>query len=304
MTLAEEQPTMSKRELPGRLRLFLRASPLNLLALALVALALLAAIAAGLAEVTGLQVTPYDPLKPSLTERLVPPSLDHPMGTDHLGRDVFSRVFLGTRISVQVALSVLTIAALFGLVIGLVSGFFGGWIDEILMRFADLFLAFPALILAAAISTAFGGGLGVTSIALAAVFWPWYARVVRSRVLSLRDQQFVRATASLGASNSWLIFRTILPMIWPVLIVQVTLDAGFVMLASAGLSFLGLGAQAPTPEWGSMIFNAISFQPKSWWIALFPGLALGLTALGFNLLGDGLRDFLDPADTSGAADST
>lgn len=282
---------------------FTKISPLNLLAVVLVSLAIFIAILTGFAEVFGIQVTPFDPLKPNLSHRLMAPSFDHPMGTDHLGRDMFSRVAYGTRISVQIAVSVLMIAASLGMVVGLVSGFFGGWIDEVLMRLADLFLAFPTLILAASIATAFGGGLWITAIALSAVFWPWYARVVRSRVLSLREQPFVQATASLGASDSWLIFRTLMPLIWPILIVQVTLDAGFVMLASAGLSFLGLGAQAPTPEWGSMIFKAISFQPKSWWMAFFPGLSLGLTSLGFNLLGDGLRDFLDPTDSSGGAET-
>lgn len=278
---------------------FTRSSPLNLIAVILVATAIFSAIVAGLGDYVGIQFTPYDPLKPNLTQRLEAPSFSHLMGTDHIGRDTFSRVVYGTRVSVQMAVTVLSIASLFGMVVGLVAGFFGKWVDEILMRFADLFLAFPALILAAAISAAFGGGLGVTAIALAAVFWPWYARVTRSRVLSLREQQFVRATASLGASNTWLIFRTLMPLIWPVLIVQVTLDVGFAMLASAGLSFLGLGAQAPTAEWGSMILQSISFQPKSWWIAVFPGLALGLTAMGFNLLGDGLRDFLDPSVSDG-----
>ena len=278
-----------------QLRRFFRASPLNVVAVLVVLIAIVVATLGEIAEVTGSQITPFDPIKPNLLKRLKPPSAEHWFGTDQLGRDIFSRVLIGARISVQTAVAVLFSAALLGILAGITAGWFGGLVDEILMRIADLFLAFPALILAAAISTSLGGNLLTTTIALAAVFWPWYARVARSRVLTLRTQQFVTASVALGASQSRLIFKTFLPLIWPTMIVQATTDVGFVMLSTAGLSFLGLGAQPPTPEWGSMIFTSLSFQPTSWWLAVFPGAGLAFVALGFNLLGDGLRDFLDPS---------
>lgn len=277
-----------------RLRRFVAGSPLNALAVLLVTVSIVVAIGAATAAYSDLQITPYDPTKPNLLKRLKPPSADNWFGTDQLGRDVFSRVIMGTRISVQIAVAVLVSAALLGVLVGTVAGWYGGLVDEVLMRIADLFLAFPALILAAAISTSLGSNLLSTTIALTAVFWPWYARVARSRVLSLRTQQFVTASVALGASQSRLIFKTFLPLIWPTMVVQATTDVGFVMLSTAGLSFLGLGAQPPTPEWGSMIFSSLSFQPTSWWLAVFPGAALAFVALGFNLLGDGLRDHMDP----------
>ncbi len=302
MIARTEQHGPGRGWLPGPLAALSRSvkgSPLNAMALALVFLVCLIALLAGLAEIAGVTVTPYDPLAPDLRARLKAPTLDHPFGTDQLGRDILSRVFMGTRISIQIALSVLAIAAGLGILVGIVAGLLGGLVDEILMRIADLFLAFPALILAAAISASLGGSLATTTIALAAVFWPWYARVARSRVLSLRTQQFVTASISMGASRTRLVFRSMLPLVWPTVVVQATTDAGFVMLAIAGLSFLGLGAKPPTPEWGSMILASLSFQPTSWWLAVFPGAALGISAFAFNLLGDGLRDYLDPSHVSG-----
>ena len=284
------------------LRAFATATPLNALAVTIVAIVIVIAIVGLISELSGWQLTPYDPLAPDLKNRLSPPTWAHPMGADQLGRDVLSRVLMGAHISLQVAVVVLAIASVFGMAVGVVAGYFGGVVDEVLMRLADMFLAFPVLILAAAISTTFGGNMGTTTAALAVVFWPWYARIARSRVVSLREQEFVIAARALGASPVYLMFRTLLPLVWPFMIVQATLDAGFVMLATAGLSFLGLGAQPPTPEWGSMIFASLSFQPASWWLAAFPGAALGLTAMGFNLLGDGLRDHLDPTYGGGSGD--
>lgn len=282
---------------------FLGQSRTNFPAIVIVAGAIIMAMISGLSEWSGIELTSYDAIKPSLSERLLAPTYKHPMGTDHLGRDVFSRTLMAARPAMQVAMLVLTVAVVFGTTIGLVAGFFGGYVDEVLMRIVDLFLAFPALILAAAISTTFGGGVFTTSISLAAIFWPWYARVTRSKVLSLREYQFVRAAQALGASNRRLIFITILPIIWPTVIVQAASDVGFVMLATAGLSFLGLGTQPPAAEWGSMIVGALPYQPDAWWMAFFPGLALGVTALGFNLLGDGLRDFMDVTTTRYASES-
>lgn len=278
----------------GGLYRFARRSPLNLagsvFALVIVTIGIVGLVSAAL----DLIWTPYDPLKISLHERLEPPSLSHPFGTDKTGRDVFSRVLSGAYISLSLTVAVLTMATIIGTAVGLVAGYFGGWVDEVLMRVTDVFLAFPALILAAAISATFGGTLLTTTAALGAVFWPWYARLVRSRVLSVKTEDFVTAYRCLGASHGRVMGRCILPIVLPLVIVQATTDAGLVMLSAAGLSFLGLGAQPPTPEWGAMIFNAMSHQPDHWWLAAFPGLGLAMTALAFTLVGDGLRDLLDP----------
>jgi peptide/nickel transport system permease protein len=271
---------------------------LTKLSVLLVAIVVLMSMAGFLSMATGWQVTPFDAIAMNLGHRLEAPSLTHVMGTDDLGRDVLSRVIVGAHLSLQVAVLVLVFASTFGMTIGLVAGFFGGVIDECLMRLTDMFLAFPFLILAAAISTTFGGNITTTTVALATVFWPWYARIARARVVALRQLEFVLAARALGARPLYLMFTTLLPMIWPAMIVQATLDGGFVMLAAAGLSFLGLGAQPPEPEWGAMIFSSLSYQPASWWLAAFPGACLACSALGFNLLGDALRDYLDPGFAS------
>ncbi len=246
------------------------------------------------ADLLDVRFTPYDPLKPNLIDRLQPPSASHVMGTDHLGRDIFSRVLAGTHVAVEVALIVLTIALVVGVIVGLAAGLAGGIVDELLMRLTDLFLAFPALILAAAITFTLGASLQTTMVALATVYWPWYARITRGQVLSLREREFIVAARTMGAGRMRLMFRTLLPNVAPILLVQATLDVGYVMLSTAGLSFLGLGAQPPTPEWGSIILASLPYQLDAWWYAAFPGLTLAVTALGFNLLGDGLRDWLDP----------
>lgn len=274
---------------------FVRSSGQATLAFAIVAFVLVTALIALVAYLADTHATAFDPLKMDISARLAPPSTEHWMGTDKIGRDVLARVVAGSWISLSVSLSVLTVAALIGTTTGLVAGFFGGLVDEVLMRLTDLFLAFPALILAAAIAASFGGGLMSTAVALSLVFWPWYARLIRSRVLSLKEQDFVAATRAMGASNFRILFVTLLPMVWPLVIVQATTDVGFVILAASGLSFLGLGPQPPTPEWGVMIFDSLSHQPAAWWLAVCPGGAIALVAIGFNLLGDALRDFLDPS---------
>jgi peptide/nickel transport system permease protein len=245
-----------------------------------------------------------NPLRQNLLGTLGSPSRAHLMGTDEYGRDILSRVLAGGKISVEVTLVVVIVGAFIGMAIGIVAGFFGGLVDELLMRLTDMFLAFPALILAAAIASAIGRNLQATIIALTVVEWPWYARLARGQVLSLREHEFVLAARTLGASRRRLMARAILPNVMPVLITQATLDVGYVMLSMAGLSFLGIGAQPPAPEWGSMILDAITYQPQAWWYALFPGLALTITAFGFNLLGDGLRDWFDPTLRGLRADNT
>ncbi|WP_299866650.1 ABC transporter permease [uncultured Hoeflea sp.] len=274
---------------------FTRSSGQATLAMMIVTLVAVTALLAFGAYVADSHLTAFDPLKMNIRARLEPPGLEHWMGSDKIGRDMLSRVIAGSWISLSVSMAVLFVAAIVGTTVGLVAGYVGGIVDEILMRITDLFLAFPALILAAAIAASFGGGMLSTTVALAAVFWPWYARLIRSRILSLKQQDFIAASRCLGASHTRLIFSSLLPMVWPLVIVQATTDVGFVILAASGLSFLGLGAQPPTPEWGAMIFDSLTHQPASWWLAVFPGGAIALVAIGFNLLGDSLRDYLDPS---------
>ncbi len=265
----------------------------------LIALVLLACIAiGGLWRLTGLVPTPYDPVALDLSSRLLPPSGLHPFGTDSLGRDVLSRVVAGAWFSLMTSLAVIAIAATIGTLTGAVAGLLGGLADEVLMRITDLFLAFPALVLAAAISATFGGGLATTALALAAVFWPWYARIARARILGLKNLDFVTAAITLGASRRYLLFVTLPPLLAPTILVQMTMDVAFVTLSLSSLSFLGLGVQSPLPEWGGMIYEALPSQPRAWWLAAFPGGAIAMTALAFNLLGDRLRDRLDPDSKS------
>jgi peptide/nickel transport system permease protein len=200
----------------------------------------------------------------------------------------------GTRISLQVAVVVLGFAVTFGTIVGAISGFFGGFVDEMLMRFTDMFLAFPAFVLAIAIAASLGKSLTNTMIALSTVFWPWYARLVRGQVLAIREREFVDAARSVGLSPSRLLLKHILPNAISVVIIQITLDVGYAVLATSSLSFIGLGAQPPLPEWGTMMSTARNYFRDAWWYITFPGIALTLTVFAFNVLGDGLQDALDP----------
>lgn len=269
-------------------RLYLRGNLLNLLPLAILLLVVVLAFFGDSLIVT------HDPIEMNLPERLAPPSSAHYFGTDEFGRDIFSRVVSGTKISLSAAAFVLVISSTVGFMIGVIAGLWGGMVDEVLMRLTDLFMAFPSMILAIAIAATLGASLQNTLIALSVVFWPWYARLVRAQVLSLREREYITATRALGGSTARIIIRHLLPNLMPILITQITLDVGYIILSTAGLSFLGLGAQPPTPEWGSMIMNARQFMRESWWYTTFPGLALLITVLGFNLLGDAVRDYLDP----------
>jgi peptide/nickel transport system permease protein len=240
-------------------------------------------------------VAPHDPYKQDIINaKLNSPSLENPFGTDELGRDLFSRILTGTRISLKVATVVLVFAVGFGTLVGCVSGYFGGMVDELLMRFTDMFLAFPALVLAIAIAATLGRDLNYTMVSLSTVFWPWYARLVRAQVLSMRERDFVEAGRSIGLTSSRIMFRHILPNIAPVIIIQITLDVGYAILATSSLSFIGLGAQPPSPEWGTMLSTARNHFREAWWYITFPGLALTLTVFAFNVLGDGLQEALDP----------
>jgi peptide/nickel transport system permease protein len=266
---------------------FLSASWLNVLGAAIVLVVLLVAV-------FGSWIAPHDPNRIDLLSVLKPPSWSHPFGTDNLGHDMFSRVLAGARISVEVAVIILTLSVTFGTLLGIASGLLGGLADEVIMRVTDLFLAFPAFILAAAIAATLGPSLNHTVLALAVVFWPWYTRLARGQVLSLREREFVLASRVAGARTPWIATRHVLVNVLPIIVVQVSLDVGYAMLATSALSFLGLGAQPPTPEWGALITDGRSFIQTAWWWPTFPGLALAVTVLGFNLLGDGLRDAIDP----------
>ena len=237
----------------------------------------------------------YDPIAQELqTLRLKPPSSEHPFGTDQLGRDIFSRVIWGSRISLRIAIIVALISGPTGLLIGVVSGFFGGKIDEALMRITDMFLAFPKLILAMAVASALGPNLNNAILAIAVASWPAYARLARGETLVIREHDYIEAARALGASHFRILFQHVLPICLPTIIVRVSLDMGGIILTAAGLGFIGFGAQPPTPEWGIMVSDGRSFLHEQWWVSTFPGIAILIVVLGFNLLGDGVRDILDP----------
>ena len=239
-------------------------------------------------------LAPFDPLAQDIPNGLAPPSPDHWMGTDKLGRDIFSRMLYGARISLGAGLGVVIMAGLVGISVGIIAGYVGGWPDEALMRVTDIFFAFPSLILAMAIAGALGPSLQNALIAVAVVTWPVYARLIRGQVLVLRDREFVVAARAVGASHSLILRRHLFPNTLSPLLVQASFEMGTVILAVAGLSFIGFGAQPPTPEWGVMISEGRSYITTHWWLTFFPAMAMLFALAGFNLVGDGLRDVLDP----------
>ena len=243
------------------------------------------------------QVAPY-PLegagRTNVTNSLLAPNAAHPMGADLLGRDVLSRVIMGTRPALVVPIGVVLFAVLIGAPLGAIAGYKGGWIDEVIMRITDLFLAFPSLLLAMAIATALGRGLHNAAIALVVSWWPWYTRLVRGVTISLRERYFVEAAQATGVRDSVIILRHILPNTISPILVQATVDLGTVILAMGGLAFLGLGTQPPAADWGLMVSEGRDFILKQWWISTFPGITIFIVVLAFNLLGDTLRDIFDP----------
>jgi len=230
----------------------------------------------------------------NLKERLVSPNLKHPLGTDNLGRDILSRIIFGARISLKAAIAVVLIVTAIGVPLGLIAGYFGGKVDEIIMRFADMILAFPSLLLAIAIVASMGPNLLNALIAVSIPWWPWYARLVRSQVVSLKEMQFVESARAIGASNPRIMFRHILPNCLSPIIVQTTLDMGYIILFLSSLGFLGLGTQPPAADWGVMVSDGREFFLEQWWISTFSGAAIFVTVFAFNLLGDGAREALDP----------
>jgi len=243
------------------------------------------------------QVAPYPEEGAGHTNvntRMLPPSLDHPFGTDRLGRDVLSRVIVGARPALMIPIGVVFFAILIGAPLGAIAGYKGGWVDEVIMRITDMFLAFPSLLLTMAIAAALGRGMQKAAIALVISWWPWYTRLVRGVTISLRERYFVEAAQATGVRDSIIILRHILPNTISPVLVQATVDLGTVILAMGGLGFLGLGTQPPAPDWGLMVAEGRDFILNQWWISTFSGLAIFVVVLAFNLLGDTLRDIFDP----------
>jgi len=272
----------------GTARQVFAESRLALLGLAItVAVIVVAALAPVLA--------PYDPTAQNIAEaQLVGPSLEHPMGTDQLGRDVLSRVLYGAQLSVQVGVIAVGVAILAGVPLGLVAGFYGGYTDEAVMRGMDVVFSFPAILLAIAMVAILGQSTVNVMLAIGITYTPIFARVTRSGVLSVREETYIDAARAIGASNRSIIARDVLPNVVAPIIVQATVSLAFAILAESALSFLGLGAPPPAPSWGRMLSESRNFMQSAPWTALFPGLAIMITILGFNFLGDGLRDTLDP----------
>ncbi len=262
-------------------------NPLSLGGLSIIGLLIVVAVAAP-------AIAPYDPLRTDTFSRLRPPSTDHFFGTDQLGRDIFSRIIHGSRISLRIAILAAAVALSIGAPMGIVSGFFRGRVDDLLMRLTDMFISFPSLILAMAIAAALKPTLENVVLAISLSAWPAYARLARSMTLGIREENYIEAARAIGAGNGRLLFRHILPGVVSPVTIQVSLDMVGILLTAAGLGFIGFGAQPPTPEWGLMISEGRNYIPAQWWVSTFPGLAISMVVLGFNLLGDGIRDALDP----------
>lgn len=233
-------------------------------------------------------IAPHDPIALAMSDRLKPPSFTHLFGTDEGGRDVFSRVVYGTRYSLGVAIIIVFASALFGVIYGAVSGMARGWIDDLMMRIVDLFFGFPALVLALAMAASIGRGLDSVALSLAIIWWPGYARLVRGEVLRLRERPHVEAARALGVSNLTILRRHIIPFVAQEVNVRVTTDIGYALVAATALSFLGLGANSPTPEWGLLIRDSRPYFGSAWWYLVFPGTMIMLTATAFSLIGDAL----------------
>jgi peptide/nickel transport system permease protein len=273
-------------KIPFAIRL-LKNSPLAIFGLAIIALNVLLAVFAS-------SFSPYDPYSMQLGNRLLAPSGSHVFGTDQLGRDILSRVIWGSRISFEIGAVVVILSVVIGVSLGLIAGYAGGWVDETLMRITDIFLAFPSLVLAIFIEGAIGPGLTNAMLSIAIVSWPTYARLVRGSAMSIKENEFIEAARAAGEGRIRIIFGHIFPNLLSPITVQSTLDMGGAVLTAAGLSFIGFGVQPPTAEWGAMVSNGRDFIAFAWWMTAFPGLAIFLFVLGFNLLGDWLNDYLNP----------
>ncbi|WP_137131432.1 ABC transporter permease [Rhizobium sp. FY34] len=292
--LLSDRPTSRRQAKLGRAYVIWRRFSENRLALVGLMIILALIVLAGLADV----ISPYNPVVGDLRNaRLLPPGTDgYLLGTDDQGRDILSRLIHGSRLTLIVVVLVAIIAAPVGLIVGTVAGYAGGWVDAILMRITDIFLAFPKLVLALALVAALGPGIENAILAIAVTSWPPYARIARAETLTFRNSEFISAVKLMGASPFRIVLRHVMPLCTSSLIVRVTLDMAGIILTAAGLGFLGLGAQPPLPEWGAMIASGRRFILDQWWVAAMPGFAILIVSLGFNLLGDGLRDALDPKE--------
>lgn len=288
--LLAENPSSRRQARLGQLYvgwLAFRRNPLALVGLAII---LLLIIVSALAPV----LAPYSPLEQDLVGRLAAPSATHWLGTDDFGRDILSRIIYGAPITLGIVFLVTILVAPLGLAIGTIAGYMGGAVDSVLMRVTDIFMAFPRLILALAFVSALRPGIESAVIAIALTTWPPYARIARAETITIRNSDFIAAARLQGASVPRIIALYVVPLCTSSLIVRVTLDMAGIILTAAGLGFLGLGAQPPSPEWGAMISSGRKYILDQWWVATMPGLAIFIVSLGFNLLGDGLRDVLDP----------
>lgn len=238
-------------------------------------------------------LAPFEPLAQNIVDRLQPPSGNHLFGTDQLGRDIFSRILFGGRLSIPAGVLVVLSAGIIGTIVGSLAGFIGGWFDEVVMRSTEVFMAFPTIILAMAVAAALGPSLINAILAMVVVWWPNYARVVRSLVLTVKSQEYVEAARALGVPEGRILVRTVLPNCLAPAVVLATIDLGNAILVFAGLSFLGLGPEPSSPEWGRMIADGVQFFDQ-WWMSAFPGLAIFTVVMAFNFVGDGIRDALDP----------
>ncbi|MDJ1160232.1 ABC transporter permease [Chelatococcus sp. SYSU_G07232] len=265
----------------------LRANPLAMIGLAVVVAFVLLALAASL-------LATHDPGAQDLANRLARPSAAHWLGTDELGRDIYSRILHGGRVTLGMVIAVVVLVAPLGLAVGCVAGYFGGLVDRVLMRVTDVFLAFPRLILALAFVAALKPGVESAILAIALTAWPPYARLARAETMTVRNSDFIAACRLTGAAPARIVLRHVAPLCVPSLVVRITLDMSSIIITAASLGFLGMGAQPPSPEWGAMIATAKRFIFEQWWVPTGPGIAIMLASLAFNFLGDGLRDVLDP----------
>ena len=290
MSVAAMEPVPVRAARGASLRRALRANPLMALGLAIAVLFVLVAIFAPL-------IAPHPADAGSAThptQALLGPSSDHWFGTDQVGRDIFTRVLYGARTSLRIAAVVLLLSALIGVPLGIAAGYFGGWVDDVIMRVTDVFLAFPALLLSLALASVLSPSVGNATLAIAVTWWPWYARLARGAATQVAARGYIESARALGVSPPRILGRHVLPNAVTPVLVQGSLDVGGIILTAAALSFLGLGAQDPTPEWGLMVSQGQGYLNTEWWFPVFPGLAIVLAALAFNLLGDGLRQALDP----------
>lgn len=290
--LLNETPSTRSQAIWGRryrLWLGLRTNPLAMIGLLIIVVVLLLSLIAPL-------LTPYDPGFQDLANRLASPSAKHWLGSDELGRDIYTRVLYGGRTTLGMVIAVVTLTAPIGLLVGCIAGYTGGILDKLLMRLTDIFLSFPRLILALAFVAALKPGVESAILAIALTAWPPYARLARAETMQFRNSDFIAANRLTGADPMRIILRHVMPLCMPSLIVRITLDMSSIIITAASLGFLGMGAQPPSPEWGTMIATARRFLFTEWWVPMMPCIAIFLTSLAFNFLGDGLRDVLDPKE--------